>query len=369
MVPENGTGRDEAIDRFWDQVTQGRVDAAGDLDPADATTIRYLHATDDRPGPTLDFRRHLREELMHAHAVPISRDPSLPLLANGRASQLWPATPQRLPPSQRRWAPALLATAALVLLTLVASLLVVASGRPGRQPLAPALLPAISATPATPESDGVATKPLLGLVIPTIGDDEVFVGFDRFTLPSATALEADMRGGRVPTVFFVVDGALEARVIDAPQPARVIRAGGAEPEEATASGESVTLAAGDGFVLPENGAADLMNLAAEPAIVLMPLLPTNVWPSRNTGIEWEAYGQGSSAWNASAPLVLALKQVTLAPGADLPGANAPNVKQIVAPVDPDRVMDARTTSKGALRNAGDEPLTAYVLTVTSGAPA
>src|SRR4051794_22972966 len=119
MVPEETMGRDEAIDRFWDQVAQGRPDAAGDLDPGDAAAIRHLHAFDDRPTPSRVFRRQLREDLMHTHAIPIASVPSSRPLPNGRARQRWPRIPRTLPPPDRHGVPAHLATAALLLLILV----------------------------------------------------------------------------------------------------------------------------------------------------------------------------------------------------------------------------------------------------------
>jgi hypothetical protein len=365
MAAEEDMERDEAVDRFWDQVTQGRLDAAGELDPADAALIRYLHAADDRPGPTLVFRRHLREELMHALAVPLSSDPSRLPLANGRANQPWPPLPYVRPPAPRRWALAQLATAAFLMLTLVGSFFAFGPGRPGRRPPAPVLIPALSATPATPESAGVATNLLLDLVIPTLGTDEAFVQLDRYTFPPATTMDVEMQGGRVPEVFFLTEGELDVRADDAPEPMRVIRSGGMQAEEALASGEAATLLAGDAAVVPENGAAVFMNQAAEPAVALLLLMPSNLMPPGGTAIEHKT-STGNNQ-HVSAPLRLILERVTLAPDAALPGADDAEIESIIDLVDPDRVMDARVGSTGSLRNAGDEPLEAYVLTMSSDA--
>jgi hypothetical protein len=222
----------------------------------------------------------------------------------------------------------------------------------------------MSAPPATSETDAVATKTLLDLVIPTIGADRAWVQFDHLTFPAATMVDVDMRGGGVPEVFFVVDGELSVRAIEAPHPVRVIRAGEAE-EEALMSGASAVLAAGDAVIVPENGVAKLMNMAAEPANALLLLLPSNVDLPMNSTIGYESLV--GSIRILSAPLALTLQQATVAPGASLPGVDAPNVERAVVPTDPSRVMDARIGSNGSLHNGGDEPLTAYVLTVTSGA--
>jgi hypothetical protein len=109
-----------------------------------------------------------------------------------------------------------------------------------------------------------------------------------------------------------------------------------------------------------------MNMATEPANALLVLIPSGVKFPQSTGIR--IVSPVGSIRNLSAPLTLALEQVTLDPGASLPGVSALNVERVVVPIDPDRVMDARIGSNGSLRNGGGEPLEAYVLSVTSGAP-
>ena len=191
MVPEDGMGRDEAIDRFWDQVTQGRADAAGDLDPADAATIRYLHAADDRSRPSLAFRRHLREDLMHAHAIPVTSEPSSRPLSNGRVRQPWSGAPLALPSSRSRWVLTQLATAALVLLILVGTVLTYGASRSWWPADGPTLLPAISGSPATPPP--VLTDTLLDAPVAALPAGRVRVAVDRWRLqpsPAAVTLPA-----------------------------------------------------------------------------------------------------------------------------------------------------------------------------------
>src|SRR5215218_2626464 len=132
LTPGDDMERGESIDHFWDQITQDHADVASDRDPVDAATIRYLHAFDDRPGLDPAFRHRLREELMHADAIPVPSQPSLLPYTNRRASQRWGLAP--------------FATAALLVLTLVGGFLASGSGRFGRQAMAPLLLPAINAT-------------------------------------------------------------------------------------------------------------------------------------------------------------------------------------------------------------------------------
>lgn len=175
-------GRDEAADRFWDQESQGRSGSIGDLDPADAATIRHMHVFDDRPEPTLAFTRHLREELMHAHAIQGSSSPSAFPLPNGRASQPWRISPQALPSSRRQWALAQFATAALVLLTLIGSVFVFGPGRIGAPDGDRSVIPAISGTPATPDSATPLAEFLWG--VPGT-PDESFGELSRLTIDPA----------------------------------------------------------------------------------------------------------------------------------------------------------------------------------------
>jgi len=162
--------------------------------------------------------------------------------------------------------------------------------------------------------------------------------------------------------LLVAEGALTVRVFDAPQPVRVIRSGGADAEETLTSGKSITIAAGDSIVVPEHGTADLMNTATELAVVFLLVIPSTVAPLVNTGITLESLVGG--VLPVSASLALTLEQTTLAPGASLPDIDAPTTERFIAPVDPDRMMDARIGSHGSLRNARVEPLRAYVLAIT-----
>ena len=360
---------DEAISplgRYWDAQVQRRSVDATDVDPALAATVRHLHVHDDALGADRQFADRLLEDLMQTATA----QTSVPLPKNPARLQALdaPVAPRSLPQlssSRPHWALTQLATGALVLLTLVGSFLAFGPGRPGQSPSAPAFIPAFSVTPATAETDGVATTPLLDVTIPAISGDAAYVAIERYTVPAATTLHADLRRGRVPAVFFMEEGALQIRAISVPDPVRVIRAGGVASEEAIATGESTALAAGDAVIVPEDGNVDLMNMAPERALALYLLEPANVFPAGDPTVSLETLG--GNVRNLTAPLILSLRRFTLAPQTSLPGADAPDVEQIAIPVDPDRVMDARSSSDGALRNAGDEPLEAYVLTVTSRA--
>jgi hypothetical protein len=365
----------EALSAYWDTLVG--ADAADDTRAPEGLVamVDRLYASDVTPALLPKQRMDIWQAVMTAHgrdSSPHTIATDGPLGANGRSPGLplpqRPSTPGLSPLSARPgWIVAQLATAALLMLALLGSFLAFGPGRMGRQPPAPALIPAIGATPTPPETDGVTTTPLLEVTIPVISGNAAFVAIERYTMPAATTLHADLHGGSVPAIFFVEEGALEIRAIDVPEPVRVIRAGGSVSNETIAHGQSSGLAAGDAVVIPENGDVDLMNLSPQRALVLYLLEPDNLMPpSADATVSFETLA--GNARNLTAPLTLSLRLVTLAPEASLPGADDPRIEQIAIPVDPDRVMDARTTSNGSLRNAGDEPLAAYVLTVTSSAP-
>jgi len=363
------------LDQYWDAlVLAQRTPGTEPLDVETTDLIERLSALGAPTNPDLARERVWRR--LQQHRLWEERD----MAAGGRVQDAGEAPFGRtsrigssasLPSHSSRQAGwrsvmGLMATAALLVLALAGSFLALGPGRSGQKSQAPALIPAMSASPAMPEVDGVASTLLLDLVIPTIGGDKAWVQMDRYTLSPATTMHADVRRNQVPEVFFVMDGALDVRVFDAPQPVRVIRSGGADAEEAIMSGASVALAAGDAIIVPENGAADLMNMTAEPAVALLLFMPTAVAPPVNSGIAFETLVGGILP--VSAPVALTLEQATLASGASLPGVDSPTVERFMVPVDPDRVMDARIGSGGSLHNAGDEPLEAYVLTFTSDAP-
>jgi DNA-binding beta-propeller fold protein YncE len=206
MPPEfdRRAGMDEASDRFWDQASQGRAHAAGDLDPADAATIRYLHSHDDRPAPNPAFIRQLREELMHAHVIQVSSSPSGVPLPNGRASRVCCIGAHALPASSRQRALAQLATAALLLLVLASSLLVFGPGRLTPPQEQHVVMPAISSTPATPD----AGRPIAEFLWQVDGGPDFPIGSAGIPAidPQGNLWVADGDNGRF--VIFSPDGAV-----------------------------------------------------------------------------------------------------------------------------------------------------------------
>jgi len=363
------------LDRYWDALALAERSAGIEsLDGESADLIDRLWAYGAPPDPDVARERVWRRLRQHREREERGMDARaqvelLNLAPRGTNQSNGRTAPWSAPGSGQAWRRSMtgqLATAALLVLALAGGFATLGPGRPGQESHGSTIIPALNAPPAAPETDGVTTTLLLDVVIPTISEERAWVQFDHFTYPAATMVDIDMRGGGVPEVFFIVDGALKVQAVEGPQPVRVIRAGGVKAEEAVMSGASVTVAAGDAVIVPENGVAKLMNMTAEPANALLLLVPSNVdWPINRTIGYASLIG---SVRTVSAPLALTLERATLAPGAAFPGLDAANVDREVVSLDPGRVMDTRIGSNGSLQNAGNEPLEAYVLTVTSGAP-
>ena len=111
--------------RFWDEIARGGPATPGNLDPELAATIRRLHAMRDVPPPNPAYARRLRESIMNATSLPIPFESIQNQIANGLTVPQtgWTLPSARpAPPNRRGWPIGSLATAALLLVTLVASL-------------------------------------------------------------------------------------------------------------------------------------------------------------------------------------------------------------------------------------------------------
>ena len=179
---------DDRLSDVWDAVARG-VAAPISANPRLIETVRALHDRDAVPPPDPAFVARTREELVAAVptlAAPAGRERIVP---NGRLEfRSFPA-PLRIPPAAPRhwprWALAQLATAALLIVTLVGSFLAFGPTRPGRQEEAPMLVPAISGTPATPEA--VRTETLLDTTVAALPAGRNMVAVDRWRLQPSPA--------------------------------------------------------------------------------------------------------------------------------------------------------------------------------------
>jgi quercetin dioxygenase-like cupin family protein len=118
--PDDRVHDEERLDGFWNELVAGKPAPATDLDPSLIDVVRRFHRSTDVPGPDAAFVDRLMEELMETTvpAAPVPRLPSIP--PNGRVARprtRW-SSPVR-PAAPRGWLVTQLATAALLLLTLL----------------------------------------------------------------------------------------------------------------------------------------------------------------------------------------------------------------------------------------------------------
>ena len=187
----------DRLEQAWDAVWRGDSPTAG-LDPRLAEALQALHARDRVPPADPAFVADVRKELVASAALlapPTGRNLTAP---NGRSTVTpLPASYQTVTGAAVRRFPARrlpthLATAALLLLTLVGSFLAFGPGRPGRQPVSPTVIPALSGTSAA--DIGPTTETLLDTNVPALPEGRMRVAVDRWTLqpsPAELVLPAD----------------------------------------------------------------------------------------------------------------------------------------------------------------------------------
>ena len=152
---------------YWDSVVRGTPTDAGDLDAASAAVVQQLHALYQPPLPDPAFRHRLQEELMGAAALPpfsgangaVRHSPSIATSPPGGIAPV----PQRGSPSRRIF-PDLdrgrmlghLATAALLLLTLVSAYRLFVAPHGGGPSDPQTSVPALAGTPPPALPPGVS---------------------------------------------------------------------------------------------------------------------------------------------------------------------------------------------------------------------
>jgi DNA-binding beta-propeller fold protein YncE len=173
--------------RVWDALARGRSPESGGLDPALLETMRRLQRLGAQPRPDTAFADRLEADLTHAQervvqrsALPLRESAPIPVTNFPGRSPTSPSSPHRRDWRRSpRWAWGQLATAALLLLTVVGSFLAFGPDRLGHQPQSPAMLPAISGTPA------IGAAPIAEVLWQSSGGPEL-----PFAYPSHPAIDA-----------------------------------------------------------------------------------------------------------------------------------------------------------------------------------
>jgi quercetin dioxygenase-like cupin family protein len=368
-MPENGNDRSAAIDRYWDAVVRGErpVDR---IDRSLAETIVQMHDRDDAPDPDPPFVARLERDLA-ATASPQSSRVHTPRggaapSPNGigpTSAVPAPTSPRTIPFGRGVLAP--LATAALLVLTLVAGVVVVGWRSE------PATLPAVPA-PASWSNTLVLRAGLTTLPVGEVG-----VRIDRWTFP-AGAETWPSTASSLPELLYVEAGSLVATV-DAN--ATLARAASVKRGAVSVlAGEDIPLRRGDLLVVPA-GARFALRADGEQAPTLLVVAfqdpsggeaPVAAVPR---GITARGLGSGILTGLPSEPSLVILRRLDVGPwtgipeettaGPELLVVEAGSVRLRAVPGGPEvlRAADGDASavvpggSQLSLRNASDEPLT------------
>jgi hypothetical protein len=295
-VTEQDSG--DRLAQAWEAIRRGEPLPA-DLDAWLVETLHDLHARDHVPPLDPTFVRTLREDLMSDFSLTAGTSVEDLIVPNGHVAVLPRPTPW-LPaagPRSRHWSLGQLAKAAIILLTLISSVVAFGPGLLSRQEQQPAFLPAINATPEAIE--GVSTETLLDTTISALPTGKNLVIFKRLILqPSPKSLTVLPLTG--PVFMTVASGELTA----------------------TTDGTEHRLAAGDRFS-PEDPEqeTDLRATGTEAAVVYLVYFqhgPDLPFPRDVAIHDLQVLVGGRTDEGVACPCRLVLEQVTVLPGAALP---------------------------------------------------
>ncbi len=371
---EPDTDTVERLDRFWEQLLAGNAPDDERLDPVLATTVRQLHARHQPPVIDPLFQRRLAADLMppaaatkHHPARHAAESPNGVENLNGRMP---PAVRLQTQPAPRhpRFAPAsmvLRIAAAIVLLVVVAS----AAGAllyPLRQRAVGSGALVAGSEPPAAEAQGPEATTLLDLSLTDLPTDRYQLGMEIGTIPPGSISE--QRSGTGPQLFYVAEGPLTVRANTAPEPLWIIPPGSTgqqASDERIAQGQHATLQTGHTLLAPAGAEVDLYTTESAPAQVVWLLGATNNTYHNDVGISWSQATNGFSTHALTAPVAIVLRKASLPPDVTFPAPASTETHQVAALLDSTRLGELRTGTGGAIRNAGEQPLDLYVLTVAT----
>jgi hypothetical protein len=190
-------GAADHLSDHLDAVVTGEPPLSPTVDPDTAATVMRFFAADDAPDPPSGLANQMWAELMHAHAAQSVQGATSSVASNGHVSQSWSGA--SLPPPRRRWVLTQLATAALVLLALLGSFVVLGPLRSRNATWLP-VLPAITGTPTAER--GILTETLIDaadVVLPA-GHTTLYVIVTELQPGVSSTL-----GGQVGTMLYRVE--------------------------------------------------------------------------------------------------------------------------------------------------------------------
>ncbi len=396
---------DRAADRlnvYLDAVVQGEATRSHGFDPAISASVERVFAADDAPGPPPGLADRIWDRLMdHPSSMePVTGPPALQPNLNGRAAlDIRSTAPPRRGPS----ALAFLATAALVLLSLIGSLVAFRGASRLLGPGQPVVIPAIDDTPAAVLAPGVSADVMLlrATLDQAPAEGTPRIALQRITLqPGASQSVGAQSDTGVGSAMFTVESGQITVAADAP--VLLTRGGpnaGAAPS-AIPAGTDVVVAVGDQLFAPDGVTLRRRNDTRTSATVLdfsvstagdsftsMPLPPGVTY---DAGLPFTL-----PATFPAVPAEATVHRVTLAPGAELPVRGLPGLELVYVetgdldlvyakaetPETPEQFTTiragsgteafGRTPDRAVLANRGVAPLvilTASVVPASAGEP-
>ena len=382
----------DRLDRFLDSLTTGET-SGGEVDPDLAEIARRYHALGQSPAPAGARYRVQRRILPTRQSVPNGREARLdgvlsaPTYANRRREDLMDAaspplmlgssrnggTPTQLlqpiaPPISRltRGSTMLTRVAATIVLIVVVTSAVVALLYALRLSEGDERLFVAGSDTPTVETTLTGETTLLDLTLTDMPTYRAQLGMYIVTLPPGTKTE--QHSGAGPQLFFVADGSVTVRAGTAPEPLEVIPPGrpGAPPSKTlVAQGEQATMETGATLLAPAGAVFDLFTTGPAAASVV-DLLAAADSRGLGDGITVQFASNGGMVVDLAAPVSIVLRQGSLAPEETLPAPASDATRQVVAPPEAAAMGDLRSGTGGTVRNAGQQPVDLYVLTVTTG---
>jgi hypothetical protein len=255
------------------------------------------------------------------------------------------------------------ATAALVLLTLLSSFVAFGGTLRQRWDERPASISAVGTPTAvvTPTAvDGITGVRVT--MTASWKQPGGWVGLTRAMFaPGGHTKEASPAS---PQLFAVEDGALTIRSVAGDPPMLAPVAGGQTPPSATPSlSGALPVGAGDAVILPMGSTITIDNERDAPAAILWLVShPSNSFDLEGRGTSYDYLAMPPIVAMPPAPLTVTLDQIVLGPGESFP---APTTARFaVGAVDAAQLDKVRTPSGLSFLNHAAAPISIYVLTVS-----
>ncbi|MFN8590477.1 MAG: hypothetical protein U0031_03365 [Thermomicrobiales bacterium] len=363
---DGGESATTALGHTWDAWVEHQALPEG-VDPAVLTTLDRLHTLGVSPEPAPDFVARLRRELLTpAVGPPVAAFPQ-PVSANGHAGDVCVALLPIVVPVQRsrRW-PGLLATAALLVLTLLGSLLANGGLRSAMLHRPPAMVPAPdSERPLLPP--GVTSdSPLMRALIEQFpADPPVWIDLSRITLaPGASEQTGSARDSGVGPQLFRIEAGQVTVVANGPVQITRYRTD-AEMDSATSIVSPQTasvLDVGDQVFAPSGVTLQRRNDGAAPATLLTFEITADGEGLSQPGVT-SAFGMPYGRMSAvPLPAEASVRRITIAPGDGLPVAALPGLRLVYVETG---ALELRYRGENTL-TAGETPFAATTLRAGNG---